>query len=232
MTSLLNPNDIEIKDKLINNINKCIENLDIYSFSKKNLEGVINNYINNHFKLNIEKDKLLEYIILLIQKKVLDRIINEYNQVNLLNIESINTFNSYILSITNIKYENNEPLLNLINITYNKWMSSNIQDIDFIYYHIYNLKKSNDKCLNLINVSIDELDNNYNHMISINNSIKELRETNETHMNLIKELRETNENHMNSIKELREITNYLIILMLIILFKIIIIYYYNDINIK
>jgi hypothetical protein len=230
MTSLLNPNDIEIKDKLINNINKCIENLDIYSFSKKKLiEGVINNYINNHFKLNIEKDKLLEYIILLIQKKVLDKIINDYNHVNLLNIESINTFNSYILSITNIKYENNEPLLNLIEITYNKWRS---QDIDFIYYHIYNLKKSNDKCLNLINVSIDELDNNYNHMISINNSIKELRETNETHMNLIKDLRETNENHMNSIKELREITNYLIILMLIILFKIIIIYYYNDINIK
>jgi hypothetical protein len=231
MTSLLNPNDIEIKDKLINNINKCIENLDIYSFSKKNLiEGLINNYINNHFKLNIEKDKLLEYIILLIQKKVLDRIINEYNQVNLLNIESINTFNSYILSITNIKYENNEPLLNLINIIYNKWRS---QDIDFIYYHIYNLKKSNDKCLNLINVSIDELDNNYNHMISINNSIKELRETNETHMNLIKELRETNENHMNSIKELElKNTNNLIILMLIILFKIIIIIYYNDINIK
>jgi hypothetical protein len=202
MTSLLNPNDIEIKNKLINNINNCIENLDIYSFSKKNLEGVINNYINNHFKLYIEKDKLLEYIILLIQKKVLDRIINEYNQVNLLNIESINTFNSYILSITNIKYENNEPLLNLINITYNKWRS---QDIDFIYYHIYNLKNSNDKCLNLINVSIDELDNNYNHMISINNSIKELRET--------------NENHMNLIKELREITNYLIILMLIIIFN-------------
>jgi hypothetical protein len=222
MTSLLNPNDIEIKNKLINNINKCIENLQI--------EGVIINYINNHFKLNIEKDKLLEYIILLIQKKVLDRIINEYNQVNLLNIESINTFNSYILSITNIKYENNEPLLNLINITYNKWRS---QDIDFIYYHIYNLKKSNDKCLNLINVSIDELDNNYNHMISINNSIKELRETNETHMNLIKELRETNENHMNSIKELElKNTNNLIILMLIILFKIIIIIYYNDINIK
>jgi|688.fasta_scaffold657450_2 hypothetical protein len=221
MTSLLNPNDIEIKNKLINNINNCIENLQI--------EGLINNYINNHFKLNIEKDKLLEYIILLIQKKVLDRIIYDYNQVDLLNIESINTFNSYILSITNIKYENNKPLLNLINIIYNKWRS---QDIDFIYYHIYNLKKSNDKCLNLINVSIDELDNNYNHMISINNSIKELRETNKTHMNLIKELRETNENHMNLIKELREITNYLIILMLIILFKIIIIYYYNDINIK
>jgi hypothetical protein len=81
------------------------------------------------------------------------------------------------------------------------------------------LKNSNDKCLNLINVSIDELDNNYNHMISINNSIKELRETNENHMNSIKELRETNENHMNLIKELREITNYLIILMLIIIFN-------------
>jgi hypothetical protein len=227
MTSLLNPNDIEIKDKLINNINNCIENLQI--------EGLINNYINNHFKLNIEKDKLLEYIILLIQKKVLDKIIYDYNRVDLLNIESINTFNSYILSITNIKYENNKPLLNLIDNIWNIWVlnKQNIQDIDFIYYHIYNLKNSNDKCLNLINVSIDELDNNYNHMISINNSIKELRETNENHMNSIKELRETNENHMNLIKELElKNTNNLIILMLIILFKIIIIYYYNDINIK
>ena len=58
MTSLLNPNDIEIKNKLINNINNCIENLDIYSFSKKHIEGLINNYINNHFKLNIASNKI------------------------------------------------------------------------------------------------------------------------------------------------------------------------------
>ena len=34
MTSLLNPNDIEIKNKIIHNINKCIENTDNFSFSK------------------------------------------------------------------------------------------------------------------------------------------------------------------------------------------------------
>jgi len=54
------------------------------------------------------------------------------------------------------------------------------------------LNKSNDKYLNLINVSIDELDKNYNHMISINNSIKELKETNENHLNDIKDLKNTN----------------------------------------
>ena len=189
MTSLLNPNDIEIKNKLINNINKCIENAEIYSFNKKNLISIVNDYNNHHLKLNIDKDKLLEYIILLIQNNVFDKIFNHYNQVNLLNVESINTFNNYLLSITNINNENNEPLLNLIQSTYNRW-KSNIQDIDLIYYNIYNLNKSNEECLNLIKVSINELDANYNHMSSINNSIKELKETNEIHINLINELKE------------------------------------------
>ena len=189
MTSLLNPNDIEIKNKLINNINKCIENAEIYSFNKKNLISIVNDYNNHHLKLNIDKDKLLEYIILLIQKNVFDKIFNHYNQVNLLNVESINTFNNYLLSITNINNENNEPLLNLIQSTYNRW-KSNIQDIDLIYYNIYNLNKSNEECLILIKVSINELDANYNHMSSINNSIKELKETNEIHINMINELKE------------------------------------------
>ena len=218
MTSLLNPNDIDIKNKLINNINKCIENVHTYSFSKKHLIPIVNKYNEKHLKLNIDKDNFLEYIILLIQNKVFDRLSNDYNQVNLLNIESINTFNSYILYITNINYENNEPLLNLINIAYNKW-NSNIQDIDLIYYHIYNLKKSNDKCLNLINVSINELDKNYNHMISINNYIKELKETNENHMNSINELKESNENHMNLINELKNTYDLIIIFLTILLFN-------------
>ena len=52
------------------------------------------------------------------------------------------------------------------------------------------MNKSNEECLNLIKVSINELDANYNHMSSINNSIKELKETNEIHINLINELKE------------------------------------------
>ena len=227
MTSLLNPNDIEIKNKLINNINKCIENVgEIYSFSKKNILSIVNNYSNNHLKLNIDKDKLLEYIILLIQKKVFDFLITKYyNQVNLVNIESINTFNSYILTITNNNYENNEPLLNLIQNTYNKW-GFNIQDIDLIYYNIYNLKKNNDEYLNLINISIDELDKTYNF-------IKEMKENNEIQMNDIKELTENNEIQMNDIKELKETIKYHEnIIIIFLLFKIIMIIYYYGVNIK
>ena len=227
MTSLLNPNDIEIKNKLINNINKCIDNVgEIYSFSKKNILSIVNNYSNNHLKLNIDKDKLLEYIILLIQKKVFDFLITKYyNQVNLVNIESINTFNSYILTITNNNYENNEPLLNLIQNTYNKW-GFNIQDIDLIYYNIYNLKKNNDEYLNLINISIDELDKTYNF-------IKEMKENNEIQMNDIKELTENNEIQMNDIKELKETIKYHEnIIIIFLLFKIIMIIYYYGVNIK
>ena len=141
MTSLLNPNDIEIKNKLINNINRCIEEAKIYSFSKNNLISIVNNYNEKHLRLDINKDNFLEYIILLIQNKVFDRLSNNYNQVNLLNVESINTFNKYLLSII----ENNEPLLNLIQTTYNRWQyNDNKIDIDLIYYNIYNLKKSNE----------------------------------------------------------------------------------------
>ena len=205
MTSLLNPNDYEIKNKIINNINKCIENTEIYSFSIKTLISRVNNYYEIHIRLNIDKNNLLEYIILLIQDKVFDNLSNKYRQINLENNDSINSYNNYILSIININYEN-DNLTTLIENIVNKWMynSNNKLDIDYIYYNIYNLKKSNDKILNLINVSVNELDKNYNHMISINNYIKELKETNEIHMNSIKELKETNEIHMNLINELKE----------------------------
>jgi hypothetical protein len=168
MTSLLNPNDIEIKNKLINNINRCIENANIYySFNKKNLISIVNNYNEKNLKLNINKDNFLEYIILLIQNKVFDRLSNDYNQVNLLNIESINIFNKYLLSITEI----NEPLLNLIQHIYNRWQyNDNIIDIDLIYYNIYNLKESNEIQMN---------------------DIKDLKESNEIQMNDIKDLKET-----------------------------------------
>jgi hypothetical protein len=168
MTSLLNPNDIEIKNKLINNINRCIENANIYySFNKKNLISIVNNYNEKHLKLNINKDNFLEYIILLIQNKVFDRLSNDYNQVNLLNIESINIFNKYLLSITEI----NEPLLNLIQHIYNRWQyNDNKIDIDLIYYNIYNLKKSNEIQMN---------------------DIKELKKSNEIQIEDIKELKET-----------------------------------------
>lgn len=205
MTSLLNPNDIEIKNKIINNINKCIENTEIYLFSKKKLITIINNYYETHIRLNIDKNNLLEYIILLIQDKIFDNLSNRYRQINLENNDSINIFNKYILSLININYEN-DTLTNLIENIVNKWMynSNNKLDIDYIYYNIYNLKKSNDKIFNLINVSVNELDNNYNHMISINNSINELKDNNEINMNSIKEMKETNENNMNLINELKE----------------------------
>ena len=220
MTSLLNPNNYEIKNKIINNINKCIENTEIYSFSIKTLISRVNNYHETHIRLNIDKNNLLEYIILLIQDKVFDNLSNKYRQINLENNDSINSYNNYILSIININYEN-DNLTTLIENIVNKWMynSNNKLDIDYIYYNIYNLKKSNDKILNLINVSVNELDKNYNHMISINNYIKELKETNEIHMNSIKELKETNENHMNSIKELKNTYDLIIIFLTILLFN-------------
>jgi hypothetical protein len=198
MTSLLNPNDIEIKNKLINNINRCIEEAEIYSFSKNNLISIVNNYNEKHLRLDINKDNFLEYIILLIQNKVFDRLSNNYNQVNLLNVESINTFNKYLLSII----ENNEPLLNLIQTTYNRWQyNDNKIDIDLIYYNIYNLKKSNE-------IQMDD--------------IKDLKKSNENQMNDIKDLKET-------IKYL-ENTNIIIIFVLISLFKIIMTLYYNGVN--
>ena len=212
MTSLLNPNDIEIKNKLINNINRCIEEAKIYSFSKNNLISIVNNYNEKHLRLDINKDNFLEYIILLIQNKVFDRLSNNYNQVNLLNVESINTFNKYLLSIT----ENNEPLLNLIQTTYNRWQyNDNKIDIDLIYYNIYNLKKSNE-------IQMDD--------------IKDLKKSNENQMNDIKDLKKSNEIQMNDIKDLKETikylenTNIIMIFVLISLFKIIMTLYYNGVN--
>jgi hypothetical protein len=246
MTSLLNPNDIEIKNKLINNINSFIENNKVYPYNKKGLLSVFNNVFDFHSKLNINKDNFLEYIILLIQKRIFNNLLKDYNRIikyPFLHIEEINKFNSNLLSITNINYENNGDLLQLFSIVHNEWRGDNtdiIKNIDLIYYNIYDLKKSNEIQMNDIKdlkksneIQMDDIkDLKESNEIQMND-IKDLKETNEIQMNDIKDLKKSNEIQMNDIKDLKEtIKYYENTILIFLLFKIIIIFYYNGFNIK
>jgi len=96
----MNPNDIENKNKIINNFNICFENEKIYIYNKKNLIDYVNRYHDKHKKLEIDKDKLLEYLNSLIQQEIYDKLINEYEV--LIKINDNNLINKFDILMTTL----------------------------------------------------------------------------------------------------------------------------------
>jgi len=219
---LINPNDNEIKQKII----KCYEIIyENNSEIKLKLLSIVDLYCNKHENLNINKNDLFDYLNQIISLTLLKNL-NE----------------KYILSTSNCsgaKYEYNKIMLNLmINTSYNKELYKDAYNFInliinqyfnnlvndeistyykhiFIYYNIYNLFKLNDdnksKTTNL-NISIKYIhdkiiklkkDNEF-----LNKSIKDLKDKNEFLNKSIEDIKDDNRNNLiilnKSIKDLKD----------------------------
>jgi len=143
----LNPNDIEIKNKIIKTLDMIYDNNYCLSlYNKNNFMSYVNFYCENHTNLNINKNYLLEFIRNQYNQIIFKSLIYKYN--NKVDLDNYNKIMSSL--ILNIPY--NEELykpaiefIDLQNHTYNKLIKGNIDDLNntsFIYYNIYDLDNS------------------------------------------------------------------------------------------
>jgi hypothetical protein len=204
MTSLLNPNDIENRNRIIKNIEICYEEYGDYTTYNRNFLMIfVNKYCEKHLNLEIDKEDLLEYLKKLYINYIFNKLTIKYNRVR--NINEINEYNEYLLSLMNNISDNFnkdiykiiEPIFELFDGIIHEREIFNENNL--IYYSIYNLDNSIKIINENIKNNIEMLKNDSENYLNL---IKELKETNEILNNTIKDLKEMNDNQMNIIKGL------------------------------
>ena len=203
MTSLINPNDEEIKQKII----KCYDIIYENEYKSTFLD-VIDRYYEKHKILNIDKDKLIKYINSNNLDYQFERLIDDYKFKI-----SENTSHGY----TSNREQFNKLMLNItINSPYDKELYKEAfaffnqrcflfhqeenEKYKYIYYNIYNLFKFNNdnkskttilnKSIKYSNMKINKLKDDFEF---INNSNQILKDDNEFIKNSIKDLKYDNE---------------------------------------
>jgi len=204
MTSLINPNDEGIKQKIIRCFYIIYENDENI---KQPFLFIIDRYCEKHKILNIDKDELIKYIHSNFLDYHFERLIDEYKRKI--------TGNSN--GFTGNRKQFNKLMLNItINSPYDKeafyffyqecllFHQEENKKYKFIYYNIYNLFKFNNdnksktttlnKSIKYIQDKI-KLSNEYNEnkLIIINNSIIKLKDDNELLKNSIKDVKNSNQ---------------------------------------
>jgi hypothetical protein len=192
MTSLLNPNDIENRNRIIRNIEICYEEYgDYITYNRNFLMIFVNKYCEKHLNLEIDKEDLLEYLKKIYINYIFNKLTIKYNRVR-----NINEYNEYLLSLMNNISDNfNKDIYKIIEPIFKLFDEIDhereiFNENNLIYYSIYNL----DNSIKIINENIK-------------NNIEMLKNDSENSLNLIKELKETNEYLNNTIKDLKEMNN-------------------------
>jgi len=179
MTSLINPNDDEIKQKII----KCydiIYNNDI----KQKLIGVVYRYSNNYKNLNIDKNDLIDYLNLQNLNNVFQRLNERYNQSK----NDVNNFNEFISNLMINTKDTRDYLFqyNCYEICYEEKVRD---EYKFIYYNIKKIK--------------DYIEDVKNDNELLKNSNKILNDDNEFLKNSIEDIKNDNENLNKTIKDMK-----------------------------